>query len=82
MKMQLDTKGLEYRGVILSGMVRALGEPAIDALMGHDRIRSLINAAAQSAANAPSVEIAGAVAVAVITKVVEAVDEAAAGIAR
>lgn len=70
----LNAKGLEYRGTILAAMIRAIGEPATVAVMKHDQLRSLINAGAQSAANAPTAQVAAAIATALLVKLVNAID--------
>jgi hypothetical protein len=77
-RRQLDAKGYEYRGVILDGLVRHLGEPATVAVMTDDNLRSLVNATAQAAADAPTAQVAGRIAVTVIGKLVDALAAAAA----
>jgi len=79
---QLDAKGFEYRGVILDALVRHLGEPATVAVMTDDNLRSLINATAQAAADAPSAQVASAIAVEVIGRLVGALSAAAAEVTR
>jgi len=54
--------------------VRHLGEPATVAVMTDDRLRSKVNAAA----NAPTAGRAAAIALALVVKLVEAFDAAAA----
>jgi hypothetical protein len=68
--------------MILAALSSKLGTRAVTAIMTHDGLRSKVNAAAQSAANAPTAGTAAAIATALIRRLVDALDAAAAEVTR
>ena len=74
----LDARGIEYRRVILDAMAERLGLGATIAIMEHDGLRRMINAAAQSAANGATAERAAAIATAAVIRLADALDSVAA----
>jgi|6_EtaG_2_1085325.scaffolds.fasta_scaffold25832_5 hypothetical protein len=69
---KLDSKGLEYRGIILDGMIKNIGHDATIAIMENPQLLSLVNATAQKAADAPTAELAGRIAGHVIGSIIDA----------
>ena len=76
--MKLDTKGFEYRGIMVDAMVERFGQETTITLIEHDGIRGIINNAAQAAANATTASAAGTIAALTIAAVVNTLQEVAA----
>jgi len=62
----LTSKGFEYRGIILDGMVKNFGHDVTVTMMEHKELCGLINCTAQKAADAKTAEMAAAIAATVL----------------
>jgi hypothetical protein len=71
MSKKLNSKGLEYRGIILDGMIKNIGHDATVAIMENSQLLGLVNATAQKAADAPTAELAGRIAAHVIGSIIK-----------
>ena len=71
--MTLSNKGKEYRGEILNQMVRVFGQDTTVAILEHDGLLGLVNAAAHQASEAPTAQQAAAYPVFLIKRISEVI---------